>query len=72
VFGVTMALVVPALVLFQFYCHWAKEKQSEYNAVAQVHARRELFHHDEEEREVESVAEASTEADPRAARRPPG
>lgn len=72
VFGVTMALVVPALVLFQFYCHWAKEKQSSYNAVTQVRARRELFHQDEEEREIESVAEASTEAEPRAARRPLG
>jgi hypothetical protein len=53
-----MALVVPALVLFQFYSHWAKDKQTSYDAVAQVHARRELFHRDQEQREIESVGSA--------------
>ncbi len=47
--GATLALVVAALVLFQFYNHRAKEDQADRNAPSQ--AKHELFDHDQEEQE---------------------
>ncbi|MBC7945638.1 MAG: YqhA family protein [Burkholderiales bacterium] len=47
--GATLALVVAALVLFQFYNHRAKEDQADRDAPSQ--AKHELFDHDHEEQE---------------------
>jgi uncharacterized membrane protein YqhA len=52
IFGGTMAVVVAALVLFQFYSHWSKEEQRR-EAPEQTRAEHELFDKDEEEREPE-------------------
>ena len=63
-FGATLALVVAALVLFQFYSHWAKEEQRTHDPDTQVHAQRRLFHQDQEEREVrpDEMAGAKSES----------
>jgi uncharacterized membrane protein YqhA len=52
IFGGTMAVVVVALVLFQFYSHWSKEEQRR-EAPEQTRAEHQLFDKDEEERETE-------------------
>jgi uncharacterized membrane protein YqhA len=52
-FGITLAVVVAALVLFQFYNHRASEDQRlEDPKSTQADAQRRMFHRDEEEREV--------------------
>ncbi len=51
-FGGTLALVVAALVLFQFQSHRAKEEQRKNDPDTQARAQRQLFHEDREEREV--------------------
>lgn len=52
-FGITLAVVVAALVLFQFYNHRASEDQRlEDPKRTQADAQRRMFHRDEEEREV--------------------
>ena len=51
-FGGTMALVVAALVLFQFQNHWAKEEQKKNDPDTQARAQRQLFELDREQREI--------------------
>jgi len=43
--GVTLALVVLALVAFQVYTHWAKEAQMHAQGAPLQAAKRDLFHH---------------------------
>lgn len=52
-FGGTMALVVAALVLFQFQNHWAREEHKKNDPDTQARAQRQLFHLDREQREVQ-------------------
>ena len=52
-FGVTLALVVAALVLFQFYNHRAKEDQHALDKPAR--AQQQLFEEDEEEHRPEAA-----------------
>jgi uncharacterized membrane protein YqhA len=71
-FGGTMALVVAALVLFQFQNHWAREEQRKNDPDTQARAQRQLFHLDREQREVETDEEDGTRNGPSAAGRASG
>jgi uncharacterized membrane protein YqhA len=64
IFGGTMAVVVIALVLFQFYSHWAKEEQR-HEAPEQTRAEHELFDQDHEERESKPEQAAASRGKPR-------
>lgn len=51
-FGGALALVALALILFQFYNHYAKETRKTQRPDAQARAQQELFHQDQEKHEV--------------------
>jgi uncharacterized membrane protein YqhA len=68
-FGGTMALVVAALVLFQFQNHWAREEQRKNDPDTQARAQRQLFHLDREQREVEPDEVEGSRNGPSAGRR---
>jgi uncharacterized membrane protein YqhA len=51
-FGVSLALVVAALVLFQMHTHRAAREDEHEDARTRFEAQRQLFHEDHEEREV--------------------
>jgi hypothetical protein len=50
--GVTMAVVVAALVLFQHFSHRAREDQRRYDQAAQRSAQHDLFERDAEARRL--------------------
>ena len=60
-FGGALAVVVIALVVFQYYNHRTKEEQQAHNPDVQVKAKRELFQSDREEHEItrDEVEQAS-------------
>jgi uncharacterized membrane protein YqhA len=60
-FGVSLAVVVAALVLFQMHSHRAAREDEHTDAPMRVRAQRELFHADHEEREVEPTEEIAQE-----------
>jgi uncharacterized membrane protein YqhA len=62
-FGVALAVVVAALVLFQWHSNRAKEEQKMNDPDAQAKAQRELFHRDREEREVDPDEVAGSRPD---------
>jgi uncharacterized membrane protein YqhA len=62
-FGVALAVVVVALVLFQWHSNRAKEEQKMNDPDAQAKAQRELFHQDREEREVDPEEVAGSRRD---------
>jgi uncharacterized membrane protein YqhA len=57
--GVSLAVVVGALVLFQMHSHRAARDDERDNARSRFEAQRELFHEDHEEREVRAEDELS-------------
>lgn len=61
-FGGTLAVVVLALVLFQFHSHHVREEQAKHHPDTLARAQRELFHEDREEREVRPDEVAGTRA----------
>jgi uncharacterized membrane protein YqhA len=56
-FGISLAVVVAALVLFQMHSHRAAREDEHEDAPTRVRAQRELFHEDHEEREVKPAQE---------------
>jgi uncharacterized membrane protein YqhA len=52
-FGLAMAVVIAALVLFQLYSHRTKEDQKTHNPDVQARAKRRLFEEDREQQEIE-------------------
>ena len=66
-FGVSLAVVVGALVLFQMHSHRAAREDEHEDARIRFEAQRELFHEDHEEREVrpeEELARTESARDP--------
>jgi uncharacterized membrane protein YqhA len=58
-YGVSLAVVVGALVLFQMHSHREARDDEHENARSRFEAQRELFHEDHEEREVRAEHELS-------------
>lgn len=52
-YGGALALVVAALVLFQMFSHRAKQDQKAHDPDVQARAKREMFHKDHEQQEIE-------------------
>ena len=64
-YGVSLAVVVAALVFFQMHTHSAAREDEHEDARTRFEAQRELFHEDHEEREVRPEQElAELEEDP--------
>jgi uncharacterized membrane protein YqhA len=62
IYGVSLAIVVASLVLFQMHSHKSARVEVEHDARTRATAQRELFHEDHEQREVdpdEIVADSS-------------
>lgn len=62
-FGGGLALVVIALVLFQFYSHRVTEDQQSHNPDIQARAKRDLFQADQEEHVITEAQIAGTNRD---------
>jgi uncharacterized membrane protein YqhA len=62
-YGVSLAVVVGALVLFQMHSHRAARDDEHENARSRFEAQRELFHEDHEEREVRADHELADSGD---------